>query len=254
MSTDIDVANAQAVAPHLWQFQNDFGNYLRRQTDATHIPTRVGKLYQSLIWNNFTGFINQCFPICRQLINDETWQQLQHTFFNEGQLETPYFGEISQQFVIFLQKNPKLMDKLALPLFFVELAHYEWIELYVDNLVDKTPTPFIKNLALNPSVQPLHYQWAVQTISSNHQPDTPEETFLLVYRKMTDTGHEVAFMQVNALTYLLVAFISEGGVYENDEQLFVEFAKAVAMPAENFLGFAQSLFETLLENQVLLSV
>lgn len=242
-------------APNLSQFQRQFGDYLRQQQADDSVPARVGSLYQQLIWNNLTGFINQCFIICRQIVEPKAWQALQHAFLKQGQLHSPYFNEISWQFVQFVQDNPSLLDELGLPPYLSELVHYEWVELYVDNLPDVPTTKLIGDVGMNPTVQVLHYQWQVEKIGTQYQPDEPEESFILVYRKRDDDKYSTAFMQINALTYVLMSFIKQshddGVCYADIDELFALLADAYQVPTDELRQFADGLFKTMLEHQVL---
>lgn len=238
-----------AYASDLATFQTHFARCLRQQAYDIDIPQRAKNVYQQLIWNNFTGFINQCFPICKRITDKAVWQKLQLLFFQQGSLHTPYFSEINRQFVEFLQANAQLLDELALPPFFAQLAHYEWIELYVDNLPNQQAVAFVDELALNPTVQALHYDWAVHTIGAI-LPKHTEDTFVLVYRKQVGHTHQVAFMSVNALTYLLITFIAQGKAYDSRQAMFEAFAAEFGMPVEQLLTFAEELFSTMLNNQV----
>ena len=251
------MTNSSVFAPKLTAFQNTFGAYLRRQvhTELDVPPAREGQLYQSLIYNNLTTFVNQCFPICKAILDEQTWQALLQDFLENGEMHSPYFSEINEQFVQYL-KEQNVIDRFGLPAFFVELAHYEWVELYVDNLPNHEAVSFMHYqdhaIALNPSVQALHYAWAVQTVSTKCLPDNPSDTFLLVYRKFIDNKYQTAFMSVSIPTLLLIGFIQEnlGEQYADMSALFAAFAKRFDMATDHLLIFADDLFATMIDNQV----
>lgn len=245
------IITSQASAPDLAAFQAQFGDYLRRQTHtpADTAPKRVGTLYQSLIFNNLSGFVNQCFPVCQSLLSAETWQALLRAFLQHGAMESPYFSEINAQFVAYLQDSD-IVAQLKLPAFFAELVHYEWVELYVDNLPNHTVGTFVQQpmLALNPTLQALAYHWAVHTISADAQPKAPDETFLLVYRKRDE---QTAFMQVNALTFCLIKFIQENlaTCYDDVPALLDDFARYVGL-SDDLSQMADVLIGTMIDNEV----
>ncbi len=233
-----------AEPQNLAMFQQSFGEYLRQQqrspdsesfnftsTDSTHsdstsiatISSRIGNLYQGLVFNNICGFLDRCFPVCQSLIDPTQWRHSCQQFFLQYHCHSPYFTEINQSFVEYLSQ-PEVLTLLELPPYFAELAHYEWIELKVDtycvdpnhphppstNLTsDQNPSDALSYIALNyitlnPSLQNLHYQWPVHRISPDFEPIAVEDSFYLVYR---DTDHKVQFMTVNALTHALIEFI-----------------------------------------------
>lgn len=231
-------------APSLATFQQRFGQYLRQPQNqeanssaqkptlslaeaAPGATSRVAKLYQSLVFNNIRSFLDQCFPVCQSLVDDEHWLHICQQFFAQHSCHSPYFTEINQSFVDFLAQ-PNQLDQLGLPAYFAELAHYEWVELLVDthsdhqfedsyensyetgvenrgdsSLAPQAPANNLK-LLLNPSLQNLHYEWPVHSISNDEPPQSPEDSFFLVFRSDED---QVEFMQVNALTHALIDHI-----------------------------------------------
>lgn len=248
--------NTKAMnAKSLQAFECHFGDYLRKQShsDTDHVPSRAGQLYQSLIFNNVSGFVAQCFPVCQQVIDADTWHKLLLSFVQHGDMASPYFSEINQQFVEYLQ-NSDVIETLNLPPFFAELAHYEYIELYVDNLPDTPPKLFLQgdaHLALNPSVQVLNYEWQVDTISARFMPDAPQDTFIAVYRQ---DDFKTAFMTLNALSFILLTFIQQTDkVYEDVASLCMDVASYFNLPPQHLEG-SEALFETLLKNQVFIQI
>lgn len=102
------------------------------------LSPRIGKLYQSLVYNNVSSFINQCFPVCQTMVDSTLWQTLIQLFIASNHLKSPYFVEINQQFCAFLAET--VFDTFDILPFLAELAHYEWIELLVEMLPDE---PFV---------------------------------------------------------------------------------------------------------------
>ena len=100
----------------------------------------------------------------------------------------------------------------------LELAHYEWVELALSldeqelDAIDANPEgdPLAEQPVLSPLAWPLSYQYPVQQIRPDFQPqDAPREaTHLLVYRNRRD---QVNFMQLNAVSVLLIQILKEPG-------------------------------------------
>lgn len=252
---------------------------------ADDIPKRVGQLYQSLIFNNLKGFINQCLPVCQTLMTAEEWQALTLYFFQNGDLHSPYFTEINKHFVDFLYTlSAEQRASLNVPDYLADLAHYEWIELVLDIYPDtKVYAPLYPGYVLNINLKNLHYQWQVHRISEDNLPTEAEDTFLLVYRTPT---HHIEFMEVNALTHLLIEFMLEHSTsknptktdeaieaietaeaYQQDEQakprqlsrfndaraLLTQFFASMDTQVEpQVLDFGEQLLQQLIEQQVLL--
>ncbi len=198
------------------QTQYEFAAHLRDpdiHPAPTDIEDRRMKIYRELVYNNIESFLSSGFPILRSLIEDAPWHQLVRDFISRHQSHTPYFLEISQEFLQYLQEEyqPQESD----PGFMLELAHYEWVELALDvseqsitpsNSLDadvlKTP------LAVSPLAWRLSYQYPVHRIGLEYQPSSPpdEPTFLVVYR---NREHLVKFMEANAVTIRLLQLLEE---------------------------------------------
>ena len=237
----------------LRQFQEAFGGYLRRQAhdddDSALVPERVGRLYQELIFNSVANFPQQCFPICKRLLGEQ-FDTLCRAFFQDYPLHSPYFTQINQDFVRFLESQPSLPEGVA------ELAHYEWVELLVDIDSDKKPIVVLASdegdIALNPSLQNLHYGHAVHLMTpmSDLADLKACETFLLMYRRSDDS---VETMQTNALTHLLIEFMQHSDVvYASADELLMTFLASIGgeMNASMTAFFAE-LLDELLVKQVL---
>lgn len=160
--------------------QEAWAAYLRAPTTAAlpagTAPQRM-QHYAQLLHNNISGFMHQCFPVARSLLPVAQWQALITQFFAQASNASPYFYEIPQQFVAFWQARPD-----ALQPWFLELLHYEYLELAVDTATDAPAQFGAQGWALNPSVQLAGYAWPVHTISKTHIPKAPESTFVALYR------------------------------------------------------------------------
>lgn len=213
----------------LKNFQRQFGDYLRNQTSSRfgNSPQRATTIYQELIFNNVKGFLDKCFPICQSIIGEDQWLALCQKFFKEYHLSSPYFIEINQSFVDFLSQQT--LSLLNLPPFFAELAHYEWVELYVDTCTDHTQNFSSQDmttqghLILAPSVQNLHYHWPVHCISVDNLDTPPKDTYLLVFR---DKNHRVSFIELGVLSHALLAFLQETPC-KNPSELLDKFLDAI---------------------------
>lgn len=163
-------------------------------------------IYRELIYNNIESFIANVFPVLRSLLNDEHWHLIVRDFIHRHHCQTPYFLEISEEFLQYLmqERDPCEGD----PAFLLELAHYEWIELALDvseasiPLASSYPAePLLSRPRVSPLAMCLSYQYPVHKISPRYQPLVPEPTHLVVYRNRDD---KVRFMAVNAMTLRLL--------------------------------------------------
>lgn len=169
---------------------------------------RMG-IYRELVYNNIENFIANVFPVIRSIVSDDYWHSLVRDFIHQHRCQTPYFLEISEEFLQFLMQERGLRE--GDPAFLLELAHYEWIELALDVNEESIPAASAYPddlLRSKPRVSPLvvclNYQYPVHNISPSYQPAAPEPTQLVVYRNRMD---KVCFMAANAVTLRLLYFL-----------------------------------------------
>ncbi len=169
------------------------------------------KIYNELLYNNVESFLLACFPVLRQTLGARKWTRMVRVFFAMHRSHTPYFRQIPDEFVQFLQNEWSPPDDY--PPWLTALAHYEWIELVLsvsnrssDRAFDPTGDLMAGRPLVNPVLANLRYDWPVHRIAPRRKL-VPAETFLLVYRDADDT---VRFDEINAFTARLVALLEDG--------------------------------------------
>ncbi len=195
--------------------QREFAAYIR---DPGHNPApadvkeqRVA-MYRELFFNNINNFLSSNFPVLHRLLDDQQWFELVQDFFARHRCKSPYFSEIPEEFLAYLQNERDNPDDLP---FMLELAHYEWVEMALsiakeepvanqqiaDNLLEQ-------HIRLSPLAWPLAYQYPVHKIAPGFLPARPpaQPTFLIVYRDLQDDVH---FMEITPMTYRLLEIIQE---------------------------------------------
>ncbi|MCO7223608.1 DUF2063 domain-containing protein [Pleionea sp. CnH1-48] len=206
-----------ASMPSFQQAQYEFAAHIRdpEQKDKPQdVEERRMEVYRNLFYSNVEGFIKSGFPVLHSLLEEDEWNHLVRTFFASHQAKTPYFAEISKEFVSFLEDNRLELYK-QYP-FLPELAHYEWVELalYIDTheideieLVDSNDILNHK-LAFSPVAWPLAYEFDVHHISEDYSPtEAPAQpSFYVVYRDRED---DIEFLEINAVTFQLIQLIKE---------------------------------------------
>lgn len=197
--------------------QYEFAAYIRNPK-KNPLPNDVAearmKVYRDLFFNNSESFISSNFPVLRRITEDEKWFELVQDFFENHKNQTPYFPEIPEEFLNYLQNERKASPDD--PPFMLELAHYEWAEAAISALEGDAPEdsselqkdPLNQKIALSPVAWALSYHYPVHKISPNYQPlETPEAaSCLVVYRNLKD---DVGFMEINAVTYRLLQLLDE---------------------------------------------
>jgi hypothetical protein len=195
--------------------QQEFTAYIR-DPDNNPMPLGIKKnrmqMYRELFFNNVEGFLSGNFPVIRQIPNDKQWLALAQDFFANHPCSTPYFTEIPEEFLDYLQNERQNLEDFP---FLLELAHYEWVEMAAsiakDNILDNADDLSMlldKTLQVSPLAWPLVYSYPVHKISPHFMPLTAptQPTFLVVYR---DKADEVHFLEITPVTYRLLEIAQE---------------------------------------------
>lgn len=175
-------------------------------------PRRL-EIYRNLFYNNIESFIVEAFPRLHSLYSPEQWRRLVRSFIAAHTCRSPYFREISREFLVYLEYEH--WRSAVDPPFLLELAHYEWVmqalEFADTEIPDSGIDPQGDLLESAPVVSPLvcslYYGFAVQHFSRGVNSLPQEETFLFVYRNREDC---IGFMESNVLSSRLLTLLAEG--------------------------------------------
>lgn len=208
------------TTPYFVQRQLAFAAHLR---DPTHVPPPEDiaevrlSVYRDLFYRNIEGFIASALPICKQVLGDNAWHQLVRDFYAQHRCESPFFLDISREFVDYLWAE---CDLAHLPAFFNELALFEWLDLHVQ-ISDVEPAAhrqqgdlLLDRPMVNPWLVLQNFTYPVQTIPVKTIPlqTMPGQTrsveslltepltapnFLVIYR---DLQHQVHRLALNAIS------------------------------------------------------
>lgn len=194
--------------------QNEFMDHIRdpeHNKSPVNIEERRLAIYRDLFFNNIKGFLSSAFPVIESILSVSQWHDLARGFFAQHDCRSPYFVDISKEFVEFLG-NEVNEAQLCFP-FLPELAHYEWLEL--DISVRKSgELRFWKSgveyqeFCLSPLAELVSYQWPVHQISPTFLPkdSLSEPLFFMVFRK---EDNEVTFSQINQVTAHLANLVAQ---------------------------------------------
>lgn len=201
--------------PGFQKYQYAFAAHIR---DPQHVKRPAGtsarrmRVYNALLFNNIENFLLACFPVLRKLLGSRRWTKLVRAFFSQHRSHSPYFRQIPDEFLQFLQYGWQRDE--AYPDFLLELAHYEWVELAlsVSNRDESLPAyDALGDLIeghplLNPVLASLAYRYPVHRIRPRMKIE-PSPTYLLVFR---DAGMQVRFMEQSAVSARLLALLADG--------------------------------------------
>jgi hypothetical protein len=198
------------------QVQQQFMDHIKdpqSQPSVDGIEDRRLAIYRELFFNNVKSFVSAGFPVLKSLYDDKVWVAMVRDFFIKHDCHSPYFADISKEFVQYLVDEHEAHPED--PPFLVELAHYEWVELDVSirkeahdyqwitaQEVEKVP------MVVSETAWPLGYAYPVHQISTDFIPTEPTQgnVHLVVYR---DDEDDVQFMLVNAVTAMLLQTLTE---------------------------------------------
>jgi hypothetical protein len=206
--------NKPSALPEFQRYQLAFTAHIRdpEAHPRPHgVEARRMKIYNELLFNNIEGFLLTCFPVLRKVLGVRRWSRLVRAFFSTHRSRTPYFRQIPDEFIQFLQNEWTPAD--GYPPFTLALAHYEWIELVLsvsnrgpDRSFDAEGDLMEGAVLLNPVLANLRYDWPVQRIAPRRTVK-PAETWLLVFR---DAEDRVQFSEINAFTARLLTLLEPG--------------------------------------------
>lgn len=247
------------MSPEFQQVQSQFTAHIR---DPEHValvdgvePRRM-KIYNDLFFNNIEGFAAGAFPVFKSLFDLQDWHALVREFLISHRCQTPYFLEISQEFLQFLQQyqGPQTLPEYAL-----ELAHYEWTELALDvadvepqwELIDANGDLLAGSIVVSPVAWPLCYRYPVHLIGPDYRPSqAPEQaTYLLVYR---NRELSIEFMEINAVTARLLELLSGDETYTGNEAIAILAQEMQIEDVSRIAPFAHSLLAKLQADGVVL--
>jgi len=229
--------------------------YLRNPAEApapAGIESRRLRIYEDLVYRNIEGFVSGGFPVLRSLYGDDDWHELVRSFIDKHRCDSPYFLEISQEFLQYLLEEHE--RRACDPPFLGELAHYEWVELALDVSTETLPEASIDGdlsgavLTLSPLAWVLAYHFPVHRIGPGFRPGEPgDPCYLVVYR---DRGDVVRFMEVNAATARLLELLRENRE-ASAVQLLGRLASELGMAQGELFPFGLEQLDRLLGDSIL---
>ena len=218
--------------------QYDFAAHIR---DPENVAAPVGiesrrmAIYRKLFFNNLYNLLATFFPVIRKIHTETQWRRFIRGFMQHHQAETPYFLELPQEFLAFLQNEFEAADD-DYP-FLLELAHYEYAELALsvseeeNNVEGIDPDgDLLTGIPVKSSLSwSFAYRYAVHRISPKFLPDEPETqpVYLALYRGTDDS---VGFLELNAITAALLDAIEVNPDNKTGEELLRALAAKINYP------------------------
>ena len=243
---------------NLQQQQQALTRYLRdpeqQATPADMNAARV-EVYRDLVFNNVSQLLSGTFPVLIRSIGEPRWRLLVRGFLRDWRAQTPKFAEIAGEFIDYLAAQPQVLQQGQWPAFLLELAHYEWVEMVLQQS-DAPALPLTdpalllqRPLQVSALAWPLAYVWPVHELDPHNQPDTPPaQPTLLLVRRTEDFS--VKFSLLSPLALRLLQRIGEFAALTGREQLQVLAEEAGQAASAAFLANGVALLRQLHEDRV----
>lgn len=205
-------------------------------------------IYREIVLNNLSGVISACYPVCQEILGQNTWDQLVRQFFSSQACTSPFFRDIPKAFLDFVTKHSLLSAPLS------QLAHYEWAELAVSNMetiqvvLSATPNLMDEQPILTSAHMLLSYEYSVHEMSKHHPATIIQNTYLLMFRNQ---AFEVKFVSLNALTFELLHLIKAHNI--SGRQALIMIAEAIQHPEpESIVTFGIQTLQDLMHQGAIL--
>lgn len=197
--------------------QYEFAAHIR---DPDNVPRPDGiedrrmAVYRDLFFNNLKNLLGTFFPVLRKLHGDAHWHRFIRQFMQRHTARTPYFLELPEEFLAFLQNEYQAQDD-DYP-FLIELAHYEYAELALSVAPDAEPPEdldtdgdLLDGVPVKSALAWVFaYRYPVHRISPDFIPAdaAAEPVYLAVYRK---ADGRIGFTELNPVSAGLLDAIEQ---------------------------------------------
>lgn len=222
------------------------------------IEDRRMAIYRDLFFNNLKSLLSNMFPVLKKLHSPEAWSNMIRQFMVVHRAKTPYFLQLPQEFLAFLQDGYE-MAETDFP-FLLELAHYEYAELALS--VSEAENDFCgvdvdADLLANIPVKSelawtFAYEYPVHRISTDFLPDEPgaTPTYLAVYR---DRNDKVGFLELNPVTAGLLDAIENNAQQATGDALLRGLAAQANYPeVDAFVGHGAAALQEMRQLDILI--
>ena len=199
------------------------------------IEDRRMAIYRKLFFNNLYSLLGTFFPVLRKIHSDDDWSRFIRGFMQKHEAQTPYFLQLPEEFLGYLQNEFEPRDG-DYP-FLLELAHYEYAELALSvseasNDLDGIDPDgdLLREAPVKSAVAwAFAYQYAVHRISPEHIPAAAEAepVYLAIYR---DSNDDVGFLELNAITAALLEAVENNDGELSGESLLRQLAVTINYP------------------------
>ncbi|VAW30284.1 hypothetical protein MNBD_BACTEROID07-1579 [hydrothermal vent metagenome] len=175
--------------PETYQIEKDLVHWCKTGEPVAIPGTRQKGLdqYRRLIRNNIHNAMEQAFPIAYTVLKETQWNTLIDDFHANHPAATPQVWKLPEEFYTFAEAN-HYDEKFSLP-FLNDLLHFEWIEIAVHTMADKTTDAFSKDgnpltdkIVVHPEYRMIQLNYPVHLYAAEEALSHKGDYFLLTFR------------------------------------------------------------------------
>jgi hypothetical protein len=153
--------------------------------------------YRRLVYNVVDDMLQSAYPLTRELLKEEEWNELVQEFFSEHGCQSPqvwYMPKELYEYVTQQEHHPLIRQYPFLP----DLLRLEWLEIALFMMEDRLVIcdSSGERLVLNPEHELVHFQYPVHLKEAKQITETDKGDYFLVMFREPDTG-DVQFMQLS---------------------------------------------------------
>lgn len=227
-----------ATPTALRDYQAQFARHLRdpqANPPPAGVPTDRIDLYVELVYGKLEDSLSACFPLVREVLGDTAWHGLVRDFIARHHCVSPLFRQVPDEFAAYLRGG---RTEPGDPPFLAELAHYEWLELFLAVAEAPDPAAFDPEgdvmadiPVFAPTATLARYRYPVHRLGSKPRPRNQilapdaEPFFILGFR---DADGEVNFVEVSTATTRLLELLWTGD--KSGRTALAELAEALGHP------------------------
>ena len=67
------------------------------------------RVYEELLFNNLDGFLRACYPVTREMLGEQAWQETVQNFFAEHRCRAPLFRDIPGEFLGWMENRAEAL-------------------------------------------------------------------------------------------------------------------------------------------------
>ncbi|MGD9900597.1 MAG: DUF2063 domain-containing protein [Calditrichaceae bacterium] len=171
--------------------------------------------YRRLVFNVIDSTLEGAYPLTRQILSDDEWDQLVNDFFRNHDASSERIWKMPFEFYEYCLAN-NYSEKLSRP-YLDDLLYFEWIEIHIHTMPDQTIPGHGKlgdlltdELVINPEYMLLHLEYPVHKLPASRLEASRGNYYVLVFREQQNLT--VRFMELSAGFALLFNKLSRDGI------------------------------------------